>query len=344
MSERVVENLNRSIQAQMAADDAIFFLGEDILDPYGGAFKVSRGLSTAFPDRVISTPISENGIVGVANGLALAGQKAIVELMFGDFIFLAYDQIINFASKSVTMFGDQQKFHLMIRCPVGGNRGYGATHSQSVQKHFIGIPNLDLYEMSPLHDNCEVLPRLINSGRPCIFFENKVLYAQSQYSGGRVDELFSYDFIDEAKVWARACITPEVRDGIIIITVGGMFNSCLQAARQMFLDSEIETQILVPSKLYPLDVSSLGNLISDARVVYVVEEGTAGGTWGNELAITLASHFPKLKTPIRFIHSKNSIIPSARHLEREVLVQPETIINRITDDLTHASRHDTDHQ
>ena len=158
MSERIVENLNRTLHQLMEADERVFFLGEDVLDPYGGAFKVARGLSTRFPARVLTTPISELGIAGVANGLALAGQRPILEFMFGDFIFLAFDQIVNFAAKSVTMYGERMPFHLLVRCPVGGHRGYGATHSQSVQKHFIGVPNLELFEISPLHDNSKLLP------------------------------------------------------------------------------------------------------------------------------------------------------------------------------------------
>ncbi len=174
MSERVVENLNRALHEAMLADERVYLIGEDLLDPYGGAFKVARGLATAFPERVISTPISELGIAGVANGLALAGQRPIVEFMFGDFIFLAFDQIVNFAAKTVTMYGERVPHPLLIRCPVGGHRGYGATHSQSVQKHFLGVPNLALFEISPLHDNREMLPRLLKRGEPAILFESKI--------------------------------------------------------------------------------------------------------------------------------------------------------------------------
>ncbi|NJN37352.1 MAG: alpha-ketoacid dehydrogenase subunit beta, partial [Nitrospiraceae bacterium] len=112
-------------------------------------------------------------IVGIAGGLALQGDKPIAELMFGDFIALAFDQILNFASKSVTMYGQTVPLHLLVRCPVGGRRGYGPTHSQCVQKHFLGIPNLELYESSPLHDHVPLLPRLLALGRPAILFEDK---------------------------------------------------------------------------------------------------------------------------------------------------------------------------
>jgi pyruvate dehydrogenase E1 component beta subunit len=340
MNERVVENLNRALHEAMAAEERVFFLGEDVLDPYGGAFKAARGLSTRFPDRVISTPISELGMAGVANGLALAGQWPIVEFMFGDFIFLAFDQIVNFAAKSVTMYGERLPFHLLVRCPVGGHRGYGATHSQSVQKHFLGVPNLDLFEISPLHDNRALLPRILASGRPAILFESKTLYAHPQISAGAIDELFSFDFLDAGSTTARACI--EVEAQAAIITTGGMFPACLQAARRLFFEEGIEVQIIVPFQLYPFSAGSIASAVAGHRAVYVVEESTAGGTWGAEVSATLARDLPELRLPVRLIHSADSIIPSARHLEAQVLLGPDDIFHRISRDFLHAGHHRSD--
>ena len=334
MSQRVIENLNLALHEAMAADERVFFLGEDVLDPYGGAFKAARGLSTRFPDRVISTPISELGIAGVANGLALAGQRPIVEFMFGDFIFLAFDQIVNFAAKSVTMYGERMPFHLLIRCPVGGHRSYGATHSQSVQKHFLGVPNLDLFEISPLHDNRKLLPQIIESGRPSILFESKILYAQPQIAGTSIDELFSVDFVDAGSTIAQVCIDTDAQ--ATIISTGGMFTACLEAARRLFFEEEIEVKIIVPYQLYPFPAKSLGATLAGSRAIYVVEESSAGGTWGAEVSATLARELPELQIPVRLIHSADSIIPSARHLEREVLVGPDDIFHRLSRDLAHA--------
>jgi pyruvate/2-oxoglutarate/acetoin dehydrogenase E1 component len=200
--ERVVENLNRALHEVFAEDPHVFFIGEDVLDPYGGAFRVSHGLSTKFPDRVLTTPISEAAIVGFAGGLSLMGNKPIVEIMFGDFVTLAYDQIVNFISKSVTMYGEPYELNCVVRVPIGGGRGYGPTHSQSLQKHFIGIPNLDLYELSPFHDNAEIFRRITNVGRPCLFFEDKVLYTRDMFRDGRVDDLFSFEYLDQDRIYA----------------------------------------------------------------------------------------------------------------------------------------------
>lgn len=162
--ERVAENLNRALHAAFAADPDLFLLGEDVADPYGGAFKITKGLSSGYPDRVLSTPISEQSLVGVANGLALSGGRAVVEIMFGDFATLAFDQIVNFAAKSVAMYGRRVDVPVVVRCPTGGRRGYGPTHSQSLQKHFIGVPHLSVHEISPFHDNTALLAGLLADG------------------------------------------------------------------------------------------------------------------------------------------------------------------------------------
>ncbi|MFC7644147.1 hypothetical protein ACFQX6_28000 [Streptosporangium lutulentum] len=146
---RVAENLNAALHGLLDDDPTAYLLGEDILDPYGGAFKVTKGLSTRFPGRVIGTPISEGALTGVAAYLALTGNTAVAEIMFGDFVALAFDQLCNFASKSVSMYGRRLPLRMVVRCPTGGGRGYGPTHSQSLQKHFVGMPGLSLYEMSP---------------------------------------------------------------------------------------------------------------------------------------------------------------------------------------------------
>ncbi len=178
---RASENLNAALAGVLATDPRAYLLGEDITDPYGGAFKVTSGLSTRFPGRVLGTPISENAITGVAAGLALAGDTAIVEIMFGDFIALAFDQIVNFASKSVSMYGETVGMRLVIRCPSGGGRGYGPTHSQTLMKHFIGVPHLALYEMSPFQDAAAVFADMLDRGVPCVFFEDKILYTRPMF-------------------------------------------------------------------------------------------------------------------------------------------------------------------
>ncbi len=142
MSRTVLESLNAALLAAMKLDDRVLLLGEDILDPYGGAFRVTKGCSTAFPDRVLTTPISEAGLGGVCAGLALRGLKPVLEIMFGDFVTLLADQIINHISKFRWMYNDSVDLPLVIRAPMGGRRGYGPTHSQTLEKLYLGVPGL----------------------------------------------------------------------------------------------------------------------------------------------------------------------------------------------------------
>ena len=332
-TERVGENLGRALHALLAADERVWLLGEDVADPYGGAFKVTRGLSTAYPDRVRSTPLSENAIAGVAGGLALCGDTVIVEVMFGDFVGLAFDQILNFLTKSVSMYGVRTPMRVVIRCPVGGGRGYGATHSQSVQKHFIGIPHLALYELSPFHDAADVLAAAVARAEPCLLFEDKVLYTRRMFRDGVVDDRFRYELFGRDGGWARAYPAPPAPPAsgppVLVISPGGTAHDALGAARSA-LERGRSVEVLVPARLYPLEVDDIAGLVGGADGVVVVEAGTAGGTWGAEVASRLsAAAWSRLRRPIDLVSAADRVIPSAPHLEREVLVRAETILDRI---------------
>ncbi|MDF3290284.1 alpha-ketoacid dehydrogenase subunit beta [Streptomyces silvisoli] len=329
-TERVVSDLNRALHGLFDADDDVFLLGEDVADPYGGAFKVSRGLSERHPGRVISTPISEAALVGVAAGLALRGRKLIVEIMFSDFATLCFDQILNFASKSVTMYGKRIPMPIIIRCPSGGNRGYGPTHSQSLQKHFIGIPNLALFELSPFHDNRTVIERMLALGMPCMFFEDKLLYSRRSFGGEPGDSLFDLDFLDDGLNWARISLgVPEVDH--LLITPGGVADRALSAIKSAFVEQETACQLVVPSQLYPIDIASLVPLLRNAGQIWVMEDGPAGGTWGAEVAHLIhAALWESLKGPVRLLHPECEVIPAASHLERHLLLQADDIRSALT--------------
>ena len=136
-------------------------------------------MSLTFPGRVRNTPISEAAIVGIGNGLALAGMHPVCEIMFGDFMTLAADQIINHASKFKWMYNDQATVPTVIRTPMGGRRGYGATHSQCLEKHFLGLPGTRVLALNPRYDPYLVYDRLFATiDRPTIVIENKIMYGE----------------------------------------------------------------------------------------------------------------------------------------------------------------------
>ncbi|MGW3555183.1 2-oxo acid dehydrogenase subunit E2 [Streptomyces griseoincarnatus] len=321
---RVVEALNAALHRLFEERSSLHLLGEDVRDPYGGAFKVTRGLSTRHPDRVLSTPISEAGITGVAGGLALAGDQAIVEMMFGDFAALAFDQILNLISKSVTMYGDRVPMPVVVRCPVGGNRGYGPTHSQSLQKHFVGVPNLALYETSPFHDPYAQLAEGLDRG-PAMLFEDKVLYTRRMFRDGVVDEHHRYALRGGSTGWAHVSPMDGTAADVVLICPGGTTHRALDAAR-LLRARGIAAHVLVPARLYPPDLEPVLPLLADARLVAVAEESTEGGTWGAEIAARVHTRiWSHLRSPVLQLNSADSVVPTAPHLEARVLLGAERI-------------------
>ena len=144
---------------------------------YGGAFKVSGDLSLLFKNQIRNTPISEAAITGIGIGLSLNGYKSFVEIMFGDFITLIFDQLINHASKIVSMYGRKLELPLVIRTPMGGGRGYGPTHSQSLEKYLLGIPNIHLVAINHRVDLMNLMDSVQIAKGPIVLIENKILYS-----------------------------------------------------------------------------------------------------------------------------------------------------------------------
>ncbi|MDF5754045.1 transketolase C-terminal domain-containing protein [Spongiactinospora sp. TRM90649] len=321
---RVADDLNAALHDLLDRDPRAYLLGEDVLDPYGGAFKITRGLSGKFPGRVLGTPISEGAITGMAAGLALAGDTAVVEIMFGDFVTLAFDQIVNFAAKSVTMYGKRLPMRMIVRCPSGGGRGYGPTHSQSPQKHLIGVPGLALYEVSPFHDNRAVFTEMLDRGEPCVLFEDKILYTRPMFPQVAP---FRLTPPEEAGGFATVSLPGGGEPDCVIVATGGTAHRALAAMRALLLQDEITATLLVPSRLYPFDFPESA---ASARAVFVVEESTAGGTWGAEVAHVLHSRlWGRLSRPVELVHTDASVIPTASHLEERVLVSESSIHHAI---------------
>lgn len=328
---RVVEGLNRALRHVLAERPGLLLFGEDVLDPYGGAFGATRGLSTAFPDRVLTTPLSEGGTVGAAAGYALAGGEAVVEIMFGDFVTLAFDPIVNLAAKSTRMYGRPVPVPLVVRCPTGGNRGYGPTHSQSLQKHFLGVPGLSVHELTPFHDPAPLLDQLLDTGTPALLFEDKVLYPTRMCDDGAVDDLFRFDLVGPAPGVARVYLeSPDEPVDCVLVAPGGVAHRAVAAMRTLLLEHELLCRLVVPATLYPLGVTELLPALARAPLVCVAEESTAGGTWGAEVAHLLHhALWGRLRRPVRLAHSADSVVPAAPHLERSVLLQADTIVTAV---------------
>lgn len=292
---RVVELINHALHTLMESDPRLIVLGEDILDPYGGAFKVTKGLSSTYPDRVWTTPISEGGIVGMATGLALKGKPVIVELMFGDFIALAADQIINHAAKFRWMYNEQVEVPVIIRAPMGGRRGYGPTHSQSLEKHFCGVPGLTVLATHEYADPGKLLHRALAARSPHLIIENKVMYARP--------------------VLGPTALPRPANADVAVVTYGGCVEHAVAAANRLAEEEEIAVTVVAVEQLSPFPDEDVRAAVGKCTRVVAVEEGPSGWGFGSECARALigrVSHFSALAGP-------DHPIPSSREWEDDVL-------------------------
>ena len=324
--------LNRALHELLADDDRVVLLGEDLHDPGGGAFRVTAGLSTAFPNRVLSTPISEAAIVGTAIGLALAGMRPIVEVMVGDFLMLAADQLLNQAVKLATDVGGVP---LVVRTASGGGRGYGPTHSQSLEGIVSAIPGLTVVCPSHRHDPGLLLERAVHDWPfATVVFEHKLTYPLAT-GLSPFEEAPPTDSDPGARLFPTLVRRSATSD-VTVVTYGGML-STVEAVAEQLADEEIGVDIIVPSLLAPLPVDTLWPLLMKARRVVVVEEGHPAHGFGAELGAVLherhhGGRFVRIGTP-------PIPIPAARTLEREVIPSEERILEAIVDALLDASVH-----
>ncbi len=325
-------DLNRALHEMMEADDRVIVIGEDIIDPYGGAFKVTQGLSDRFGDRVMTTPISEAAIVGIANGMALRGLRPVVEIMFGDFVLLAADQILNHAAKLRAMYGDDVTCPITVRTPMGGRRGYGPTHSQSLEKLFLGAPGLEVVAPCEVHPVGELLRRaVIESEDPTLFIENKSMYARPLKAADEAGYIGEFQLRVDGGMYPTARLSlddfnvPEV----ILLTYGGSVDLCMQAALRLLIDHEVSCELVVPSLLCPLPVDDLVPPVAAAGRVLVVEEGTTEWGWGAEVAAALHERLGR-DLPggcVARLGARDFVLPASRPLEEAVLPQVADVIS-----------------
>lgn len=318
-----------ALRAALEEDDRVILLGEDVVDPYGGAFKVTRGLSTDFPERVRSTPISEGAIAGISAGLALAGYRPIAEIMFGDFLTLCFDQIVNHIAKYEAMYNGQATCPVIIRTPSGGGRGYGPTHSQSLEKHFLGVPHLRVVASSLVHDPAAVLRALLAQDSPVLHIEHKLLYplhlmlpAGGRIEGDLAEEHLSPDGLPTTLIRP----VPRADCSFTVLAYGYQAELARRVLSRLAVEEEIFGELVVPSQISPLDWEPIDASVAATRNLLVVEEGAEGWTWGGEVAGRISSRFfGELRRPVATAASDAAVIPSSKTLEAEVLMNEERI-------------------
>lgn len=318
---RVVESLNKAIFNAIESDPTVLILGEDILDPYGGAFKVTKGISSHFPDNVFGTPISEQAIVGLATGLAIQGFKPVVEIMFGDFITLIVDQIVNHISKISSMYGERVPLSMIIRTPMGGRRGYGPTHSQSLERLLVGHPGIHCVAVSSYYSPGLLLEKCLELEAPVFFIENKTLYPKPIVNRDKLG--FAINDIVPWHGIPTLHFAPDTSSDVTIVTYGGMVDLCREAMEKLSREQGLICDIVVPHHLSPLDVAPICEAVQKTKRVVVVEEGITAWGWGSEVAALLLDI--QLEAPVERVGARSIPIPACRSLENKVLPQIDDI-------------------
>jgi pyruvate/2-oxoglutarate/acetoin dehydrogenase E1 component len=341
----VLQSLNSALQLAMQQDSNVVLIGEDILDPYGGAFKVSRGLSSAFPDRVWGSPISEAGIVGVAAGMALRGLRPVVEIMFGDFVTLAADQLINHIAKFRWMYNDQVRVPLVIRTPMGGRRGYGPTHSQTLEKLFLGAPGLkviapcalqisnsqpksDMFTAEHINPGW-LLQTAIADDDPIVFIENKLLYLSTLQSPTTLLD-FDLKLITHKNRYPsfHLRIKGAPPATLTIAAYGYMGELAREAVLQLAYEHEIFSELVIPTQLAPFQypMQAILSSVEKTQRLLVAEEGSISHGWGAEVIARAAESLgPRLKSATR-VAAQDIPVPAAQALEEDALPNHQDII------------------
>ena len=335
MKPTVLDSLNRGLLDALQADKQVHLLGEDILDPYGGAFKVTRGCSTACPEQVIPTPISEAGLAGLAAGMALRGLRPVLEIMFGDFVTLLADQLINHIAKFRWMYNDSVTLPLVVRTPMGGRRGYGPTHSQSLEKLYLGVPGLTVlaptnFSLNDFSAGKMLKETILQTESPVLFIENKLQYLQPllseedlrgfdvqiRYEPGDQEERFPI-YILKIKGAPPAQVS--------VSAYGYMAELARQAQRSLAFGEEIFTELVIPTRISSFAVQPLAESAAVTGKALLIEEGTRPLGWGAEVGAQLAENLGGRLKMLKRLAARETPIPAAVSLEGQTLPQLEDI-------------------
>lgn len=313
----IADALRDAIAEEMNRDQTVFCLGEDIGVPggWGGAFTVTLGLAEKFPGRIIDTPIAELGFAGVAVGAAMMGMRPIADVQYGDFLFLASDQLINNAAKMRYMSGGAVKVPLVMRAPIGAT-GRGSQHAQSMERYFTGVPGLKVVAPSTAYDAKGLLKAAVRDDNPVLIFEHKLLYGSkgARAEPGAVDATSEIPDEDYIVALDRAAVR---REGQHVTILGWllMAHFGLQAATTLAAEG-IDAEVIDVRSLSPIDYETIGASVRKTGRVVIVEEGPKTGGVSAEIAAGIMERFgDSLMAPIVRVASPDVPVPFSPMLE-----------------------------
>lgn len=327
---RTNEKIYNALKTVLSVNESIF-IGEDIQNfspgttkPYGGAFKVSRDLSDLFPNKVINFPISEQAIIGFGIGSALDQRISICEIMFGDFMTLCVDQVIQQASKIPSMFGTDIYLPLIIRTPMGGRRGYGPTHSQSLERLFLYHRNINVIAPHNLLDVEKFYNTIFERiEKPTIIIEDKISY--TKFSPIELPKGYDIHHSND-RYPTTICKPGKLKPNCIIVLYGGMVDELAQILNKLIVN-EIIPLLIIPTSLSHPNIQPIIDSLEITNNIIFVEEGSKH----NGLSAAIVGKLAELKIEFNLCLriSNETIIPCSKKGERNLVPNSDLILEKI---------------
>ncbi|MGV3721348.1 MAG: alpha-ketoacid dehydrogenase subunit beta [Actinomycetota bacterium] len=309
-----VQAINQALREEMRRDERLVVLGEDV-GRLGGVFRATEGLQQEFgEERVIDTPLNECGIAGVAIGMAMTGTRPCVEIQFADFIYPAFDQIVNELAKVRYRSGGQFSAPVVIRTPYGGGVRGGHYHSQSPEAYFVHTAGLVTIAPSTPRDAKGLLKAALRGGDPVIFLEPKRLYRSVK------EEVPEDDYVIPI---GAARVAREGND-LTILTYGAMVPPCLEAAEQL-TQGDAQAEVIDLRTLWPLDIEAVVRSVKKTGRVVIVHEAPRACGYGAELAAQISERAIEfLQAPLVRVTGADTPFPYA--LEAQYLPDAARIL------------------
>ncbi|MGN6242414.1 MAG: alpha-ketoacid dehydrogenase subunit beta [Motilibacteraceae bacterium] len=312
------EAVARGIAQEMARDERVVLVGEDVAGA-GGVFKTTVGLLEQFgPKRVIDTPIAEQAILGATMGAAMTGMRPIAEIMFSDFFAVCWDIVVNEIAKTRYMTNGQVTLPLVIKTGNGGALRFGAQHSQAIENWAMAVPGLKVVTPATPRDVVGLMAAAVRSDDPVLFFEHKGLYA----SKGEVPD---GEIVDEL---GKAVVRRPGKDATIL-ALGLMVPRALDAAEQL-AQRGIDAEVIDVRSLVPLDTRTILDSVSRTGRLFTVEENPRLLGWGAEIASLAADEcFWDLDGPVQRITTPHVPLPAADSLEDLVIPSADVVATTV---------------
>jgi acetoin:2,6-dichlorophenolindophenol oxidoreductase subunit beta len=319
--------INQALDIAMGLDPKVFLLGEDIAEPSGGVYKVTKGLSTKYgTQRVRKTAISETAIIGAAVGAAIAGYRPVAEIMMMDFLAVCLDQVTNHAAKIRYMSGGQTPVPMVIRTSAGAGRGFGAQHSELLESWFIHTPGLKVAMPSTPADAKGLLLTAIFDDDPVLFIEQMMMYWDVKNYGGPVPP-------GDVRIPFGVADIKRPGTDVTIVSYGRQVHECLKSAETLAADG-IDCEVVDLRTLVPCDEATVFASVAKTKRAVVVHEGVTRCGFGAELSSRIHEEmFGELAAPVQRVGGANTPVPYASNLEADFIPQQadiEAAVRRIT--------------